>query len=461
MIIMKKTKILTRLVVLLLVALMATGFAACEEEKTDSNKEAVKKTETKEATRLSYNYKLDDYVELPKNMSIEIDPKGEEYQTVYSEFKQSDVINNNLYVRITEGKLKKGDVANINYVGKLNGVAFQGGSANDYDLELGSNAFIPGFEDGLIGAEIGKTVDLNLTFPKDYGNTELAGKAVVFTVKVNHVTVYDKTTKGTLKNGDTVYIDFTGRIGGKTFQGGSAKGYKLVLGSGQLIEGFESGLIGKKIGDTVKLNLTLPSTSAAEFAGKDVVFTVKINYTIAQREQTPEEYFKTLGYKTVEEYYKSLKARTIKSVVATKFMEECNITKYPEKELKAAIEKGKKEFEKNLQAYYGNTVTLEYYLTATDTTAEELEEQVEENFAKPLMKEEIVFYALFDKAGLKIDKDELKSKTKEVVDSYKDNKVTEKTLKKENGDDYFETLYIQEKAIDYLIKTAKISQHSL
>ena len=159
--------------------------------------------------RIKYNLKLDKFIELGEYEGIKIDTKGDEYKKTYDQFVNNDIQNYDLYAKITEGKLKKGDVANIDYVGKLNGVAFDGGTASNQELELGSNTFIAGFEDGLIGAEIGKSIDLNLTFPKDYGNTELAGKAVVFTVKVNHVVVYDKTTEGTLKNGDTVNIDFT------------------------------------------------------------------------------------------------------------------------------------------------------------------------------------------------------------------------------------------------------------
>lgn len=84
----------------------------------------------------------------------------------------------------------EGDTVNINYVGTLDGVAFEGGtdaSEAGTDLKLGSNSFIDGFEDGLIGAVAGEVRDLNLTFPEGYQNAELAGKAVVFTVTVNAV----------------------------------------------------------------------------------------------------------------------------------------------------------------------------------------------------------------------------------------------------------------------------------
>ncbi len=80
-----------------------------------------------------------------------------------------------------------GDVVNIDYVGKKDGVAFEGGTASAYDLKLGSGSFIEGFEDGLIGAKKGDHKTLNLTFPENYGNKELAGKAVTFDVTVNAV----------------------------------------------------------------------------------------------------------------------------------------------------------------------------------------------------------------------------------------------------------------------------------
>lgn len=81
----------------------------------------------------------------------------------------------------------EGDTVNIDYVGTKDGVAFEGGTAEGYDLVLGSGNFIDGFEDGLIGAVTGEVRDLNLTFPENYTNADLAGQAVVFNVTVNSV----------------------------------------------------------------------------------------------------------------------------------------------------------------------------------------------------------------------------------------------------------------------------------
>lgn len=88
---------------------------------------------------------------------------------------------------ITGRAVQEGDVVNIDYEGKKDGVAFEGGTAQGYDLTIGSGTFIEGFEEGLIGCNIGDTVDLNLTFPEQYHSEELAGEAVVFTVTINSI----------------------------------------------------------------------------------------------------------------------------------------------------------------------------------------------------------------------------------------------------------------------------------
>ena len=86
---------------------------------------------------------------------------------------------------VTGRPAKLGDVANIDYTGYDGDVAFDGGTATGYDLELGSGSFIDGFEDGIVGMEIGEERDLNLKFPDEYHSEDLAGKEVVFHVKLN------------------------------------------------------------------------------------------------------------------------------------------------------------------------------------------------------------------------------------------------------------------------------------
>ena len=134
------------------------------------------------------DYKALDYVTLGKYKGLEVtlgsaDVTDEEIdQQIVSDLSSSDKME-----EVKEGTVESGDVANIDYEGKLNGEAFEGGTDKGYDLTIGSGSFIDGFEDGLIGKKIGETVDLNLTFPENYGSTELAGKDVVFTVTINSV----------------------------------------------------------------------------------------------------------------------------------------------------------------------------------------------------------------------------------------------------------------------------------
>ena len=86
-----------------------------------------------------------------------------------------------------EGKVENGDVAIIDFEGFKDGEAFDGGKGENYSLEIGSNTFIPGFEEQIIGMKAGDEKDLDITFPEDYGAKELAGASVVFKVKVNEV----------------------------------------------------------------------------------------------------------------------------------------------------------------------------------------------------------------------------------------------------------------------------------
>lgn len=99
---------------------------------------------------------------------------------------QSILAANPEYISV-DRPAQDGDVVDIDYVGMKDGEAFEGGTAAGYKLELGSNSFIDGFEDGLVGATTGQELSLNLTFPENYGNADLAGQAVVFDVTVNGI----------------------------------------------------------------------------------------------------------------------------------------------------------------------------------------------------------------------------------------------------------------------------------
>ena len=85
------------------------------------------------------------------------------------------------------GEVCQGDTAVIDFTGYLDGVAFDNGAAENYPLEIGAGNFVPGFEEGIVGMKNGETKDINVTFPDDYQSADLAGKAVVFKVKVNEI----------------------------------------------------------------------------------------------------------------------------------------------------------------------------------------------------------------------------------------------------------------------------------
>ena len=123
---------------------------------------------------------------------------------------QSVLDENSTTEEVTGRAVKKGDTATIDFVGKMNGEAFDGGSSTDYPLEIGSNSFIDGFEDSIIGHNAGDTFDWNGKFPENCGSSDLAGKDVTFTITVKSISqkktpkLTDKFVKKVSKESKTV-----------------------------------------------------------------------------------------------------------------------------------------------------------------------------------------------------------------------------------------------------------------
>jgi len=121
--------------------------------------------------------------------------KGLTIQIASDVVTQDDILNeinkvadkNARLVSIEDRAVANGDTVIIDFEGSIDGIAFDGGTANDYTLIIGSGSFIPGFEEQLIGADLGSEVEVNVTFPSDYHSADLAGKAVLFKVKVNEI----------------------------------------------------------------------------------------------------------------------------------------------------------------------------------------------------------------------------------------------------------------------------------
>lgn len=199
-------------VALLLCVSMMMTLNACGKTNKDNTQgtETVAETETEVIpSSADITYDAGDYVSLGDYMNMEV-TLDKDYQVTDDMVK--NYVNNNVianypyYVESDKTVVENGDVANIDYEGLLDGEAFDGGTAQDYDLEIGSGSFIDGFEDGLIGAEVGKETDLNLTFPEDYGNSDLAGKEVVFKVTVNAIKVKQDITYDTLTDEYVTYL---------------------------------------------------------------------------------------------------------------------------------------------------------------------------------------------------------------------------------------------------------------
>ena len=90
-------------------------------------------------------------------------------------------------ITIEDRAVKDGDILTIDYSGSVDGVKFEGGTAEDQTLVIGSGAFIPGFEEQLVGKNLNETADINVTFPEEYHAPDLAGKDAVFTVTVKAI----------------------------------------------------------------------------------------------------------------------------------------------------------------------------------------------------------------------------------------------------------------------------------
>jgi trigger factor len=195
---MRRNFMKKKLALIFIMGAVAAGASACGNKTSDdvtsesSTSEETSESEASEVEKVSdredyvgiQDLDIDEYVTLNDyaNMKVTAEKPATDDAAIES------YINENLLVgNITDRAVQEGDIANIDYVGKKDGEAFDGGTAEGYDLTIGSNTFIDGFEDGLIGVMPGETVDLNLTFPENYSSSDLAGQDVVFTVTVNSI----------------------------------------------------------------------------------------------------------------------------------------------------------------------------------------------------------------------------------------------------------------------------------
>lgn len=290
---------------------------------------------------LPYDFDLREYLTVGSYTGIEISLA--EIETKLEENIKQLLDQNSTENEITNRPVKNGDIANIDYTGTLNGETFAGGSATNYDLEIGSGAFVDGFEEGIIGKNIGETFDVKTVFPQDYNNETLAGQEVNFNIKLNSIkekTIpelndefiknytdyetldeYKTETHASLKENyvwnkaveNTVIKKYPKQYVEKYYNNmiDSYKSYAMQYG--YTIEQFVSQSTGQTIEDFLK--------QAAEYA-KSQVKQEMVMYSIARNENITVdnneyktksvEFAERFGYKTVAEMEKAFTKDTVK-----------------------------------------------------------------------------------------------------------------------------------------------------
>ena len=136
-----------------------------------------------------YNYDdLSKYVKVAEYKGVEYTKiKGDVSDQEVKDYIDNMVANNEETEQIKEGTVEKDSVVNIDYVGSIDGVEFEGGAAQGVDLDIANSGYIEGFAEGIIGHKVGETFDLHVTFPENYGKEELNGKPAVFKTTINYL----------------------------------------------------------------------------------------------------------------------------------------------------------------------------------------------------------------------------------------------------------------------------------
>ena len=239
-------------------------------------------------------------------------------------------------------------------------------------------------------------------------------------------------TSRAVQEGDVTDIDFAGKRDGVAFDGGTATGYKLTIGSGQLIPGFEEGLVGEMPGETVDLNLTFPENyrQNPDLAGQEVVFTVTVNGidTSAEYETVTPEEMKEMGlpYKTKEDVWEAGKKAVeqnadetfeanAKSAVVQKLLEESTAESIPEYLVEEEIQNYNLYME-SIAAMYG--VDLETFVSAASgLTQEEYDSQTKE-MCTQIVKQYLVMEAVARAEGIETTDEMIHERADKEAEEY-------------------------------------------
>lgn len=225
------------------------------------------------------------------------------------------------------------------------------------------------------------------------------------------------------QDGDTVTIDFVGKVDGEEFAGGSSQGFELTLGSGQFIPGFEDQLIGKNIGDEVAVEVTFPEDYAEELASKDAVFDVTI-HAISEKElpELDDEFVKDISeFDTLDEYRSSVREKLTedKANYAKSFVREESFSRaienmevdVPQEMIDGELDRMLHEFEHQL-SHQG--IELAQYFEFTQQTEDQLKEQMQPD-ALNRIKTMLLIDAVMEEENFDISQEEIDAEIDRMV----------------------------------------------
>ena len=231
---------------------------------------------------------------------------------------------------------------------------------------------------------------------------------------------------GTVEDGDTVTINFTGTIDGKEFDGGSAEDYELVVGDGGMIDGFEEGIVGMKKGETKELDLTFPEDYYEDsVAGKAVVFKVTLQKFTRPSELSDEWVAANTDYTTVDEYRAGVKAQLEETAAQTadydlnsnawsEVLAASEVKEYPKEDVDQA-----KESYKKLNEEYVQEAGMEMadFLEAQGMSEEDYEDDCQQ-YAEYKVEQNLIVQGIMDAEGLTLEDDEMKDLEDEMLEEY-------------------------------------------
>jgi len=267
-----------------------------------------------------------------------------------------------------------------------------------------------------------------------------------------------------VQSGDTVVIDFEGTIDGESFEGGSAKGYNLVIGSGSFIPGFEDQLIGANTGDEVTVNVTFPDDYIKEnLRGKPAVFKVKINeIKLKQIPELDDEFARDVSvFDTFEDYKANIRDNLLdeaedrlkqkyREAVLNKLVESTEID-IPEIMIRRRVDEIVYDFAIRLK-YQG--FDLEQYFKVTGSDINKLREEFRAQAEKDV-KMRLIVEKIAEIEDITITEDEANAEFKRLAEAYKqDQSEFIKQLKPEEVQ-YIHNSLISRKTIDFLVDNAK------